>query len=99
MPRWGVRVLGRDDDADSNRYQVPAGSLNLTYNGGAVVEMVYRGTAASGAQWTESRVPVASADTATGAITMAVRSLRACMHAWVRACLRDNYGPAQNRKA
>ena len=31
--------------------------LNFTHNGGARIEMVYRGTRASGAQWTESRIP------------------------------------------
>ena len=39
-------------------YSVPASSgLNWTHNGGSGVEMVYRGTKSSGAQWTESRTP------------------------------------------
>eukprot|EP01051_Picozoa_sp_SAG22_P011477 SAG22_NODE_1108_length_5550_cov_4.655109_5_plen_325_part_00 len=42
-------------------YAVPAAAgLNWSHNKGGLVEMVYRGTKSSGAQWTESRTPVQS---------------------------------------
>jgi len=55
----------------------PSAGLNWTHNGGKGVEMVYRGTGSSGAQWTESRVPVAAYNTAAGAITMAAAGFAA----------------------
>ena len=61
-------------------YTVPlatASALNWTHNKGAKVEMVYRGTRASGAQWTESRTPATGFDVGSGAITMAAAGFKA----------------------
>ena len=38
------------------------GTFDWKHNGGAKIEMVYRGTHSSGAQWTESRVPATGFD-------------------------------------
>jgi hypothetical protein len=61
-------------------YSVPpatAAALNWTHRGGSKIEMVYRGTRASGAQWTESRTPATAFDVRTGAITMASSGFKA----------------------
>ena len=57
---WTMALFPQDGAAlTPTGYSVPAASgLNWTHNSGSAVEMVYRGTHSSGAQWTESRTPV-----------------------------------------
>ena len=58
-------------------------SIDWKHNDGARIEMVYRGTRASGAQWTESRTPVTAVDAAAGTITMATTGFQAGLN---KAC-------------
>jgi hypothetical protein len=61
-------------------YTVPPHSVDWIHNGGARVEMVYRGTGSSGAQWTESRTPATAYTPSTGSITMASLGFIAGLH-------------------
>ena len=70
FPQQGAKIT-------TTGYSVPSGTFDWTHNGGAKIEMVYRGTHSSGAQWTESRVPVTRYDPATGHITMAAAGFAA----------------------
>ena len=70
FPQQGAKIT-------TTGYSVPSGTFDWKHNDGAKIEMVYRGTHSSGAQWTESRVPATGYDPATGHITMAAAGFAA----------------------
>ena len=70
FPQQGAKIT-------ATGYSVPSGTFDWKHNAGAKIEMVYRGTHSSGAQWTESRVPATGYDSATGHITMAAAGFAA----------------------
>ena len=76
-------VLGHGATIGATGYTVEGGSFDWQHNGGAKIEMVYRGTQASGAQWTESRTPVTAVDADAGTITMATTGFQAGLN---KAC-------------
>jgi|EP01047_Picozoa_sp_COSAG01_P064960 hypothetical protein len=79
---WTMALFPENASTTLTGYSLRKGSVNWKHNGGAKIEMVYRGTKSSGAQWTESRTPViAVRDTLLGThITMATDGFQAGIH-------------------